>query len=76
MKPFTSISVFLLALIAFGHLLRALTGWEILINATIIPMWPSVLVFLVFGGLAIMLWREAKRATVADILEAVERLKA
>ncbi len=76
MKPFTSISVVLLALIAFGHLLRILTGWEILINATIIPMWPSVLVFLVFGGLAIMLWREAKRATVSDILEAVERLKA
>ena len=75
MKPFTSISVFLLALIAFGHLLRVLTGWEILINATIIPMWSSVLVFLVFGGLAIMLWREARRATVTDILEAVERLK-
>lgn len=76
MKPFTSISVFFLALIAFGHLLRVLTGWEIIINATVIPMWPSVLVFLVFGGLSVMLWREAKRATVSDILEAVERLKA
>ncbi|MCK5412461.1 MAG: hypothetical protein V3W35_09000 [Gemmatimonadota bacterium] len=76
MKPFTSLSVFLLALIAFGHLLRVLTRWEIIINATVIPMWPSVLVFLVFGGLAVMLWREAKRATVGDILEAVERLKA
>ncbi len=54
MKPFTSISVFFLALIAFGHLLRVLTGWEIIINATVIPMWPSVLVFLVFGGLAIV----------------------
>ncbi len=61
MKPFTSVSVVLFALIAFGHLLRVLTGWEILINATIIPMWPSVLVFLVFGGLAIMLWREVNR---------------
>ncbi len=76
MKPFTSISVFFLALIAFGHLLRVLTGWEIIINATVIPMWPSVLVFLVFGGLAVLLWREAKRATVSDIREAVERLKA
>jgi hypothetical protein len=35
-----------------------------------------VLVFLVFGGVAIMLWREAKRGMVQDILEAVERLKA
>ncbi len=76
MKPFTSISVFFLTLIAFGHLLRVLTGWEIIINATVIPMWPSVLVFLVFGGLAVLLWREAKRATVSDIREAVERLKA
>ncbi len=76
MKPFTSVSVVLFALIGLGHLLRVLTGWDILINATIIPMWPSVLVFLVFGGLAIMLWREAKRGTVTDILEAVERLNA
>ncbi len=76
MKPITSISVVLFALMAFGHLLRVLAGWEILINATVIPMWPSVLVFLVFGGVAIMLWREAKRGMVQDILEAVERLKA
>ncbi len=76
MKPITAISVVLFALMAFGHLLRVLAGWELVIGATIIPMWPSVLVFLVFGGLAIMLWREAKRATVSDILEAVERLNA
>jgi hypothetical protein len=41
MKPITSISVVLFALMAFGHLLRVLAGWEILINATVIPMWPS-----------------------------------
>ncbi len=76
MKPITAISVVLFALMAFGHVLRVLAGWEILINATVIPMWPSVLVFLVFGGVAIMLWREAKRGMVQDILEAVERLKA
>ncbi len=76
MKPITAISVVLFALMAFGHLLRVLAGWELVIGATIIPMWPSVLVFLVFGGVAIMLWREAKRGMVQDILEAVERLKA
>ena len=76
MKPITAISVVLLALMAFGHLLRVLAGWELVIGATIMPMWLSVLVFLVFGGVAIMLWREAKRATMTDILEAVERLKA
>ena len=76
MKPFTSVSVFLLALIAFGHLLRVLAGWELVIGATIMPMWLSVPVFLVFGGVAIMLWREAKRGMVQDILEAVEQLQA
>ena len=76
MKPITAISVVLFALMAFGHLLRVLAGWELVINATIIPMWPSVLVFLVFGGVAIMLWREAKQGMVQDILKAAERLKA
>jgi hypothetical protein len=76
MKPIAALSVVLFALMAFGHLLRVLAGWELVISATVIPMWPSVLVFLVFGGVAIMLWREAKRETVQDILEAVEQLQA
>ena len=74
LKPFTAIAVVLLALIAFGHLLRVLAGWELVIGAIFVPMWPSVLAVLVFGGLAIMLGREARRATVRDILEAVQRL--
>ncbi len=76
MKPFTALAVVLLALIAFGHLLRVLAGWELVIGAAVVPMWPSVLVLLVFGGLAIMLWREARRTAVRDILEAVQQLKA
>jgi membrane protein implicated in regulation of membrane protease activity len=76
MKPFTSIAVFLFALMAFGHLLRVLAGWQLVIGVTVVPMWPSVVVFLVFGGLAIMLWREARRGTVQDILAAVGQLKA
>jgi len=74
LKPFTAIAVVLLGLIAFGHLLRVLAGWTLVIGAIVVPMWPSVLAVLVFGGLAIMLWREARRATVRDILEAVQRL--
>ena len=76
MKPITAISVVLFALMAFGHLLRALAGWELVIGATVMPLWPSVLVFLVFAGVAIMLWREAKRGMVQDLLEAIERLNA
>jgi hypothetical protein len=76
MKPFTSIAVVLFGLIAFGHLLRVLAGWQLVIGATVVPMWPSILVFLALGGLAIMLWREARRGTVQDILAAVGQLKA
>jgi hypothetical protein len=61
MKPFTMITVVFLSLIAFAHLLRVILGWEIVVNAIVIPMWPSVLVFLVFGGLPVGLWREASR---------------
>jgi hypothetical protein len=65
MRPFTSISVVLLALIAIGHLLRVPAGWEIIVNGILIPMWPSVLVFLVFGLLALMLRREAGQVGTA-----------
>lgn len=59
MKPYTLIAVVLLALIAFGHILRVLLGWSIIAEGVVIPMWPSVLVVILFGGLAAMVWREA-----------------
>lgn len=61
MKPFTTIAVFVLAIVAFAHLLRAIAGWEIVISGVVLPMWPSVLAFVFAGGLAIGLRREAKR---------------
>ena len=62
MKPATTVGVFFLALIAFGHLLRALFGWGVTINDTVIPMWPSVLVTIVFGVLSVLILRESNRA--------------
>lgn len=76
MKPYASISAFFLALIAIAHLLRVLAGWTIVINATALPMWPSIVAFVVAGWLSIMLWRESKRGIVQDILEAAEQLRA
>lgn len=61
MKPATTVGAFLLALIAFGHLLRALFGWGVIINDTVIPMWPSLLVTVVFGALAVLICRESSR---------------
>lgn len=74
-KPATAIAVVLLAFIALGHLIRVLAGWELVIGTVVVPMWPSVIAFLVFGGIAILLWREARRAMVRDIIEAVQQLK-
>ncbi len=62
MGPFTTIAMFLVGLIAVGHLLRILFGWGLLINQTVIPMWPSVVVFLLFALVAIMVWREHREA--------------
>lgn len=59
MKPVTNISAFLLALISLGHLLRVIFGWEVAINQTVIPVWPSWVVILLFGFLAFSLWRES-----------------
>jgi hypothetical protein len=61
MKPATTIGVFLLALIAFGHLLRVVFSWGLVINEQVIPMWPSVLVIVVFGTLSVLIYRESCR---------------
>jgi hypothetical protein len=59
MKPFTTISVAFLALIAVVHLLRLFTGWEVIVVGFVIPVWWSAFGLLVAGGLALMVWREA-----------------
>ncbi len=59
MKPATTAGAFVLGLIAFGHLLRLLSGWGVTVDDKAIPMWPSVLVFIVFGTLSVRIWRES-----------------
>ncbi len=58
MKPFTIIAIIVFVLVSLLHLLRYFLGWEIIINAVVIPMWVSLLGFVIAGGLAFMLWRE------------------
>jgi len=60
MKPFTTLAILFLSLIAILHLLRFVQGWEVTINGMIVPLWPSGLAFVVFAGLAAMLWRESR----------------
>lgn len=59
-KPFTAIAIFIFALIAVGHLLRAVVSAEIIIGGITIPVlvsWPAGVIAAV---IALMLWREAK----------------
>ncbi len=60
MKPFTTIAVALLAVIAIVHLLRLFTGWEVVVVGFVVPVWWSAIGFVIAGALSIMVWREAK----------------
>ncbi|MES2018288.1 MAG: hypothetical protein V4484_17505 [Pseudomonadota bacterium] len=60
MKPFTSIAVAMLALIAVAHLLRLVFSWDIAVAGFVIPVWTSAAGLVVAGGLAYMVWREAR----------------
>ena len=42
------------------HLLRLFTGWEVSVNGSIVPVWFSVPGLIIAGGLAAMIWREAR----------------
>ena len=60
MKPFTTIAVAVFALIAVVHLFRLFAGWEVVVTGFVIPVWWSVLGLVIAGGLALMIWREAR----------------
>lgn len=60
MKPFTSIAVALFALIAVAHMLRLVLSWEVIVAGFAIPVWWSFGGIVVAGGLALMVWREAR----------------
>jgi hypothetical protein len=61
MKPFTTLAVLLLALIALAHLYRLISPFEVVVHGTALPQWISAVGLIVAGGLAFMLWRESRR---------------
>ncbi len=60
MKPFTTMTVVVLAIVAIVHLLRLILGWDVYINNIDINNWVSVVGVFVAGGLAWGLWTEAR----------------
>ena len=62
MKPFTLLTVVVLSFIAIAQLIRLALGWEVSVNGVSIPVWVSGIAVVVAGGLAVMLWRESRKA--------------
>lgn len=61
MKPFSTISVVVFALVALAQLVRLIMGWPVVVNGTNIPLWASAIACLVAAVLAVMIWREARQ---------------
>ena len=60
MKPFTTVAVVFLALIAVVHLLLLFLAWEVTVVGFVIPVWWSALGLVIPGALALMVWRESR----------------
>lgn len=61
MRPFTAISIIVLAAIALVHLCRAIFGGTLIVGNLTIPVWSSWPVALLFGLLSFTLWGETRR---------------
>jgi hypothetical protein len=60
MNPFTTATLVILALAASPHALRLGLGWTVTADGADIPMWASVVGFVIAAGLAVGLWRETR----------------
>ena len=49
------------AILAVIQAIRFVQAWPVTVNGISIPVWASAIAALVFGGLAVMLWRDGSR---------------
>jgi hypothetical protein len=59
-RPFTAIAAVVFALVAIGHLLRAVFGLEFVVGDFAVPLSVSVVATIIAGGLSLMVWRESR----------------
>ena len=52
-KPFILTAVLVLVLIALVHLVRLFTGWDVVVNGFVVPVWWSAPILVIFGGAGI-----------------------
>jgi len=57
-KIFTSAVVVFLAVITFVHILRIVSGFDVIIAGWALPFWLNGIAAFVTGGLSYMLWKE------------------
>jgi hypothetical protein len=73
MKPFTTLTVLFLALIAVVQLVRFVFAWPITIEGMAIPVWASPIAAIIAGVLATMLWKESFGWHLPPVFGHVER---
>jgi len=73
MKPFTTLTVAFLVLIAVVQVVRFAFAWPVTINGSDIPVWASAIAAIVAGGLATMLWKESFGWHLPPVVGHVER---
>lgn len=61
MRSYALVSGMFLAIIAVAHLVRAFMRWPIQIAELTVPVWGSVVAFIVTGGLALWAFREGRQ---------------
>jgi len=61
MKPFTTVAMVFLFLVAGVHLVRLFTKFEVMIAGNLVPVWVSAPGALVFGVLGFLVYRELRR---------------
>ena len=59
-KPFTCIAIVLLSLVALLQLARFVFRWPVLINGFAVPLWFSLLAFVVLVVLAVFVHHESR----------------
>ena len=60
MRPYEQVSGTIFALIALAQLTRSLLGWPAQVGSVSIPIWLSVIAFLITGSLAIWAFRVSR----------------
>ena len=61
MKPFTIFAAIVFFIIAVAHLIRVILQVPVVVGTITIPLWPSMVAFVILLILGIMLLREGKK---------------